>query len=62
LDGRRNYPTARRLLTCADAGGSKWNKIEHRLFSFISLNWKGNPVVNYGANVNFIGATETAAC
>jgi hypothetical protein len=72
LDGRKTYPSARRLLICADAGGSngnrlrawklnlqqmadqiripitvchyppgtsKWNKIEHRLFSFISLNW-----------------------
>jgi hypothetical protein len=29
-------------------GTSKWNKIEHRLFSFISLNWKGKPLVNFG--------------
>jgi hypothetical protein len=72
--GRKAYPKARRLLICADAGGSngnrlrlwkvelqrlsdrlmipitvchyppgtsKWNKIEHRLFSFISMHWKG---------------------
>lgn len=92
LDGRQHYPTAQRLLLCADAGGSngnrlrawkvhlqhlanqmsapitvchyppgtsKWNKIEHRLFSFISLNWKGKPLVNYETIVNLIGATRT---
>jgi len=40
-------------------GTSKWNKIEHRLFSFISLNWKGKPLVNYEAVVNLIGGTRT---
>jgi hypothetical protein len=40
-------------------GTSKWNKIEHRLFSFISLNWKGEPLVNYETIVNLIGATRT---
>jgi len=92
LDGRRLYRTARRLLICADSGGSngpklrawklglqtladeitmpitvchyppgtsKWNKIEHRLFSFISLNWRGRPLVNYETVVNLIGATKT---
>jgi hypothetical protein len=92
LDGRKTYPTARRLLICADAGGSngnrlrawklhlqqmadqiqipitvchyppgtsKWNKIEHRLFSFISLNWKGEPLLNYETIVNLIGGTKT---
>jgi DDE family transposase len=92
LFGRRHYPQARRLLLCADGGGSngsrnrawkyylqqwadqlslevtvchyppgtsKWNKIEHRLFSFISLNWKGQPRVSYETVVNLIGATRT---
>lgn len=92
LFGRRHYPRARRLLLCADGGGSngarnrawkyhlqtfadqigsevtvchyppgtsKWNKIEHRMFSFISLNWKGQPLVSYETVVNLIGATRT---
>jgi len=92
LDGRRFYRESRRLLICADSGGSngyrlrawklglqsladeialpitvchyppgtsKWNKIEHRLFSFISLNWRGRPLVNYETMVNLIGATKT---
>jgi Rhodopirellula transposase DDE domain len=40
-------------------GTSKWNKIEHRLFSFISLNWKGQPLVNYETVINLIGGTRT---
>jgi hypothetical protein len=40
-------------------GTSKWNKIEHRLFSFISLNWQGQPLVSYEAVVNLIGNTRT---
>jgi hypothetical protein len=40
-------------------GTSKWNKIEHRLFSFISLTWKGQPLINYETVVNLIGATTT---
>ena len=92
LDGRRLYGGPRRLLICADSGGSnghrlrvwklglqnladqiempitvchyppgtsKWNKIEHRLFSFISINWRGKPLVNYETVVNLIGATKT---
>jgi len=90
--GKKAYPNAKRLLICADAGGSngnrlrawklhlqrlseqlglpitvchyppgtsKWNKIEHRLFSFVSMNWKGRPLVSYEAVVNLIGATTT---
>jgi hypothetical protein len=90
--GRNRYPKAKRLLICADAGGSngnrsrgwklhvqefadtigipitvchyspgtsKWNKIEHRLFSFISMNWRGQPLVSYEAVVNLIGRTRT---
>jgi transposase len=40
-------------------GTSKWNKVEHRLFSFISLNWKGEPLVSYETVVNLIGSTQT---
>ena len=40
-------------------GTSKWNKIEHRLFSFISLNWKGKPLINFETVVNLIGGTRT---
>jgi Rhodopirellula transposase DDE domain len=40
-------------------GTSKWNKIEHRMFSFISLNRKGQPLVSYETVVNLIGATRT---
>src|SRR5207245_2410419 len=83
LLGRKAYPQARRLLICADAGGSngtrlrawkvhlqaladrlgmaltvchyppgtsKWNKVEHRLFSFISMNWRGHPPLSYEAD------------
>ena len=42
-------------------GTSKWNKVEHRLFSYISLNWKGRPLVSYETVVNLIGATRTTA-
>jgi hypothetical protein len=40
-------------------GTSKWNKIEHRLFSFISQNWRGTPLVSRQAIVNLIAATTT---
>ena len=91
--GGRHYPRARRLLICADSGGSnsarsrawkyylqefsdeagleivvghyppgtsKWNKIEHRMFSFISMNWKGEPLVSFETVVNMISATKTS--
>lgn len=90
--GRDHYPKAKRILICADGGGSngsrnrswkyylqqlsdklaidvsvrhyppgtsKWNKIEHRLFSFISLHWQGEPLVSYETVVNLIGSTTT---
>jgi len=41
-------------------GTSKWNKIEHRLFSFISSNWRGEPLRDYQTIVNLIGRTTTA--
>ena len=40
-------------------GTSKWNKIEHRLFSFISQNWRAKPLVSYRVIVDLIGATTT---
>jgi len=41
-------------------GTSKWNKIEHRLFSFISSNWRGEPLRDYETIVNLIATTTTA--
>lgn len=38
-------------------GTSKWNKIEHRLFSFISINWRGRPLRSYNTVVNLISNT-----
>ena len=92
LAGSKREQGAKRILICADSGGSnssrsrtwklqlqqladelgmaitvchyppgtsKWNKIEHRLFSFISLTWRGQPLINYETVVNLIGATKT---
>jgi len=41
-------------------GTSKWNKIEHRLFSFISGNWRGQPLLTHATIVNLIAGTTTA--
>jgi hypothetical protein len=90
--GSRRYPDSKKLLICADAGGSngyrlrlwkkelqrfcdargieisvchfppgtsKWNKIEHRLFSFISINWRGKPLTSYQVIINLIASTKT---
>jgi DDE family transposase len=40
-------------------GTSKWNRIEHRLFSAISMNWRGRPLVSHEVIVELIGATTT---
>jgi len=40
-------------------GTSKWNKIEHRLFSFVSLNWRGKPLESLEVVVNLIASTKT---
>src|ERR1039457_6589568 len=40
-------------------GTSKWNKIEHRLFSFITINWRGKPLRSYRTIVQLISATTT---
>ena len=40
-------------------GTSKWNKIEHRMFSYISMNWRGQPLISHEVIVNLIGSTTT---
>jgi len=40
-------------------GTSKWNKIEHRLFSFISNNWRGQPLLTHATVINLIASTQT---
>jgi transposase len=41
-------------------GTSKWNRIEHRLFSFITMNWRGKPLTSLETIINLIGATTTS--
>jgi hypothetical protein len=43
------------------SGTSKWNKIEHRLFSHITQNWRGKPLISHEVIVNLIAATTTRA-
>ena len=90
--GAASYPSASRLLICADGGGSngyrtrqwktelaalaadtgltvtvshlppgtsKWNKIEHRLFAHISMNWRGRPLTSHEVILQTIAATTT---
>jgi hypothetical protein len=40
-------------------GTSKWNRIEHRMFSLITMNWRGRPLTTYRTIVELIGATTT---
>ncbi len=40
-------------------GTSKWNNIEHKMFSYISINWRGQPLTDYNVIVNLIGNTKT---
>jgi Rhodopirellula transposase DDE domain len=40
-------------------GTSKWNKIEHRLFSYISINWRGKPLTSHQTVIDLIAATNT---
>ena len=52
--------TGLEILVChLPPGTSKWNKIEHRLFSFISQNWRGKPLVSHQVIVDLIAATTT---
>ena len=51
---------ALRITVChLPPGTSKWNKIEHRLFSYISMNWRGRPLTDYRTIVNLIASTKT---
>jgi hypothetical protein len=53
--------TGLRIVVCHfPPGTSKWNKIEHRLFSYISQNWRGKPLRSYETIVNLIAATTTS--
>jgi hypothetical protein len=53
--------TGLKILVCHfPPGTSKWNKVEHRLFSFISSNWRGEPLRDYETVVRLIAATVTA--
>jgi len=73
-NGRRNKLWKRQLQEFADKinmeihmchfppGTSKWNKIEHRLFSNISKNWRGKPLISYEVIVNLIASTVTSLC
>jgi hypothetical protein len=40
-------------------GTSKWNRIEHRLFAFITQNWRGKPLISHEVIIQLIGATST---
>jgi len=53
--------TGLRISVChLPPGTSKWNKIEHRMFSHITKNWRRRPLVSYDCIVNLIGATTTS--
>jgi transposase len=53
--------TGMRIAVCHfPPGTSKWNKIEHRLFSYISQNWRGKPLISFQTIVSLIAATTTA--
>jgi len=41
-------------------GTSKWNKIEHRLFSHIAMNWRGIPLVNLATIVSLMGSSQSS--
>ena len=52
--------TGLRIVVCHfPPGTSKWNKIEHRMFSFVSLNWRGKPLESLEVIINLIAATTT---
>ena len=54
--------TGLRVTVChLPPGTSKWNKVEHRLFSHISMNWRGRPLTSHEIVVKLIGATVTTA-
>src|SRR5207302_11474662 len=52
--------TGLRIVVCHfPPGTNKWNKIEHRLFSYISQNWRGKPLRSFATIVNLIAATTS---
>ena len=53
-----NSPSPSPCVTCRPAP-AKWNKIEHRLFSFITQNWRAKPLVSYRVIVDLIASTTT---
>jgi len=58
--GKRAAETGLAVTVCHfPPGTSKWNRIEHRLFSQISMNWRGRPLVSHEVVVDLIGATTT---
>jgi len=70
-DGPKRYADATDILITADAGGSNgyrsrvWKeelqRLQHRLFSFISMNWRGRPLRSFETVVSLIGNTCTSA-
>jgi transposase len=53
--------TGLRIAVCHfPPGTSKWNKIEHRLFSFITINWRGKPLISHEVIINLIAGTTTS--
>jgi Rhodopirellula transposase DDE domain len=44
---------------CAPWQGTQWNRIEHRLFAFITMNWRAKPLVSYQVIIDLISATTT---
>lgn len=58
--GRLATETGLEITVCHyPPGTSKWNKVEHRLFSFVTKNWRGRPLTSYRTVVELIGATKT---
>ena len=58
--GRLARETGLRIRVCHfPPGTSKWNKIEHRLFSFITMNWRGRPLISHEVIVQLIASTKT---
>jgi hypothetical protein len=50
----------KKIIVCHfPSGTSKWNKIEHKLFSYITKNWRGKPLISYEVIVSLIGGTTT---
>jgi hypothetical protein len=57
FNGSPTNSTSRSTSATFRPGTSKWNKVEHRLLSFISINWRGRPLRTYETVINLIGNT-----